>query len=151
MINKGEKFPAFELTNQEGEKVSLDNLTKKGPTVLFFYPKDNTAGCTREACEFRNKIDVFNSLSTQVVGISNDSQKSHKSFSEKNDLNFPLLTDKGGKLRKKAGVPTSFLGLLPGRVTFVIDENQKVVHSINSQFDFAVHVKEAIKALNKIG
>ncbi len=150
MIKKGEPFPEFELPNEIGEKISLKNLVEKGPAVIFFYPKDNTTGCTREACEFRNSEAEFNSLNCSVVGVSSDSQKSHRSFKQKNNLNYPLLSDTGGRLRRKARIPSSFMGLLPGRVTFVIDRDGKVAHVVNNQFDFKVHTKEAINVLKTL-
>lgn len=150
MIKKGDVFPDFELANENGELTSLEQLLENGPAVLFFYPKDNTSGCTREACEFRDTYAQFNQLNAKVVGISNDSQKSHKSFKDRNQLNFPLLADKGGKLRKKAGIQASFFGLVPGRVTFVVGKNKVVEDLTNSQLDFIAHIKNAIKALKKI-
>ncbi len=150
MIKKGDVFPDFELPNENGELTSLDQLLENGPAVLFFYPKDNTSGCTKEACEFRDTYAQFNQLNAKVVGISNDNQRSHKSFKDRNQLNFPLLTDKSGKLRKKAGIQASFFGLVPGRVTFVVGKNKVVEGLTNSQLDFTAHIKNAIKALKKI-
>ncbi|MCH9822970.1 MAG: peroxiredoxin [Bacteroidetes bacterium] len=150
MKKVGDYFPEFELTNENGELLSLNTILEKGPAVLFFYPKDSTSGCTKEACEFRDSYEQFNSLKTNVVGISSDNQKSHKNFKDKHQLNFPLLTDKGGKLRIRAGIKTSFFGLIPGRVTFVVGKDRKIIQITDSQLELSAHVKNAIRALEEI-
>ncbi|MDE0770590.1 MAG: peroxiredoxin [Salibacteraceae bacterium] len=150
MIKKGAVFPDFELLNENGELTRLEQLLENGPAVLFFYPKDNTSGCTKEACEFRDSYAQFNQLNAKVVGISNDSQKSHKKFKDRHQLNFPLLTDKNGSLRKKAGIQASFFGLIPGRVTFIIGKNGIIEGITNSQLEVTAHIKNAIKTLKRI-
>lgn len=125
-----------------------DFLGKK-PVVLYFYPKDDTPGCTKEACAFRDEYEVFGKLDAEVIGISSDSVESHKSFAANHDLPFTLLSDEGGKVRKLYGVPNTF-GLFPGRVTYVIDREGLVRHIFSSQIEAERHVVEALEALKSI-
>ena len=117
--------------------------------ILFFYPKDDTPGCTKEACSFRDSHEQFEKLEAQVIGISSDSVKSHERFVEKHGLPFVLLSDEGGEVRKLYGVPNT-LGLFPGRVTYVIDEEGVVRHIFSSQLGISRHVEEALEALGSI-
>jgi peroxiredoxin Q/BCP len=128
--------------------ISLKDFLGK-PVVLFFYPKDDTPGCAREACAFRDDYEEFGKLDAEVVGISSDSVDSHRRFAAKHDLPFTLLSDEGGKVRRLYGVPNSF-GLFPGRVTYVIDEEGVVRHIFSSQLAVERHVEEALKALQSI-
>jgi thioredoxin-dependent peroxiredoxin len=141
----GAKAPDFTLPSQSKEMLRLKDLLGK-LVVLFFYPKDNTLGCTKEVCAFRDDFEEFGKLDAEVIGISSDSVESHKAFAEKHDLPFALLSDEGGKLRKLYGVPNT-LGLIPGRVTYVIDEQGVVRHIFSSQLGVERHVQEAIDAL----
>jgi thioredoxin-dependent peroxiredoxin len=117
--------------------------------VLFFYPKDDTPGCTKQACAFRDEYEAFGQLDAEVIGISSDSVESHKNFAEKHSLPFLLLSDEGGKVRKLYGVPTTF-GLFPGRVTYVIDAEGVVGHIFASQLGVEKHVEEAREALGSV-
>ena len=108
--------------------------------MIFFYPKDDSPGCTREACYFRDLYEVFKEADAIVIGISGQSVESHRKFADKYRLTYTLLSDKGNKIRKLFGVPGDILGLLPGRVTFVTDRNGKIVHIFNSQFQAERHV-----------
>jgi len=119
-------------------------------SVLFFYPKDDTPGCTKEACAFRDDYEEFGKLDAEVVGISSDSVESHRSFARKHRLPFTLLSDEGGKVRKLYGVSNT-LGLFPGRVTYVIDEQGVIKHVFSSQLGTKRHVEEALKILTSIG
>jgi thioredoxin-dependent peroxiredoxin len=141
----GAKAPDFTLPSQSGELVSLNDFLGK-PMVLFFYPKDNTLGCTKEVCAFRDDFEQFGKLDAEVIGISSDSVESHRAFAQKHGLPFALLSDGGGKVRKLYGVPNTF-GLFPGRVTYVIDEQSAVRHIFSSQLGVETHVQEAINAL----
>jgi thioredoxin-dependent peroxiredoxin len=114
--------------------------------VVYFYPKDDTPGCTRESCAFRDQFSDFSDAGAEVIGISSDSVASHKKFAEKHRLPFTLLSDPGGSVRKAFGVPSS-LGVLPGRVTYVIDKKGVVRHAFNSQLNPAKHVEEALAVL----
>lgn len=137
------------LPNQKGEATKLSDLWKAGPMVLYFYPKDETPGCTAEACTFRDQFSDFEAAGARVVGVSSDSAESHQKFAEKHRLPFTLLSDEGGKLRKELGVPKT-LGLLDGRVTFVIDGQGVVRGMFNSQFRATKHVAEALEVLRKL-
>jgi len=148
-LQVGDEAPDFELKDQDGNVVKLSEFKGKYPVVLFFYPKDKTYGCTREACSFRDKMSEFNELNAKVFGVSRDSVESHKSFAEEQKLTFPLLSDEGSKVRKLYGVPKSMF-IMPGRCTYVIGPDGIVRHIYNSQLGFATHVEEAKKALEKI-
>jgi len=150
-VGVGDVAPEFTLTSQSGEEVSLgDFLGRKRAIVLFFYPKDDTPGCTKEACSFRDGYEQFEKLEAEVIGISSDSVRSHERFVEKHGLPFVLLSDEGGKVRKLYGVPTT-LGLFPGRVTYIIDGEGVVRHVFSSQLGVTRHVEQALKALEAIG
>jgi thioredoxin-dependent peroxiredoxin len=137
--------------SQSGEEVSLrDFVGKKLAVILYFYPKDDTPGCTKEACSFRDGYEQFEKLEAEVIGISSDSVNSHQRFVEKHGLPFFLLSDEGGEVRKLYGMP-NILGLFPGRVTYVIDKEGVVRHVFSSQLQAARHVEEALEALGSIG
>jgi peroxiredoxin Q/BCP len=150
-VGVGDVAPDFTLPSQSGEEVSLrDFIGRKRAIVLFFYPKDDTPGCTKEACSFRDGYEQFEELQAEVIGISSDSVRSHERFVEKYGLPFVLLSDEGGEVRKLYGVPNT-LGLFPGRVTYVIDEEGVVRHVFFSQLQAARHVEQALEALEAIG
>jgi peroxiredoxin Q/BCP len=117
--------------------------------VLYFYPRDETAGCTRQACAFRDEFEEFARLDAEVIGISSDSVASHERFAKRHDLPFTLLSDEGGRVRRLYGVPST-LGLFPGRVTYVIDEGGVVRDVFSSQLGVTRHVEEALKAIREI-
>lgn len=146
-VKIGDKAPVFSLLSDNGETVSLGNYIGKKPVVLYFYPRDNTAVCTKEACAFRDSYDEFIRLDdAEVIGISSDPVESHKSFSSSYRLPFRLLSDEKGAVRELYGVPRT-LGILPGRVTYVIDREGIVIHIISSQLGYKKHVEEALQAL----
>jgi thioredoxin-dependent peroxiredoxin len=150
-VEVGDVAPDFTLPSQTGEEVSLsDFLGKKRAIVLFFYPKDDTPGCTKEACSFRDGYEQFEKLKAEVIGISSDSVSSHQRFAQRHGLPFVLLSDEGGEVRKLYGVPNT-LGLFPGRVTYVIDEEGVVRHVFSSQLGVTKHVEEALRGLESIG
>ncbi|MDC0713863.1 peroxiredoxin [Stigmatella sp. ncwal1] len=148
-IKVGDKAPGFTLPKQDGTSVSLSGLLQKSAVVLYFYPKDDTPGCTQEACSFRDSYEAFKDAGAEVVGISSQSADSHKAFASKHRLPFTLVSDEGGKVRKQYGVPST-LGLIPGRVTYVIDRNGTVQHVFNSQLNAARHVTEALGIIQKL-
>jgi peroxiredoxin Q/BCP len=148
-IQVGDKAPDFTLPKQDGSTVSLRDLIGRGPIVLYFYPKDDTPGCTTEACSFRDAYEEFKDAGADVVGISSDTAADHKAFADKHQLPFTLVSDAGGKVRKLYGVPTT-LGFIPGRVTYVIDQGGVVRHVFNSQINPQKHVREALTVLQKI-
>lgn len=125
-----EQFPQFKLENQNGDIITNDDL--KGLTVIYFYPKDNTPGCTTQACNLRDNIEAFNDLDVTVYGVSGDSKESHQKFIEKRDLNFDLLVDENNELASEAGVigdKTVFGKKVRGivRTTFIVNENNEIV------------------------
>ena len=146
-VKVGERAPEFALPDANGKEVSLASFRGR-PVVLYFYPKDDTPGCTKEACTFRDQYQDFQDAGAEVLGVSSDSSESHRKFAERHRLPFMLLADRGGKVRKSYGVPAT-LGLLPGRVTFVIDGQGVVRHVFNSQLDATRHVKEALGVLRE--
>jgi len=146
-LSAGETAPDFALTDQRGQTVRLSDFRGKKNVVVYFYPKDDTPGCTKESCSFRDQYTAFTDAGAEVLGISSDNEKSHKAFAEKYNLPFPLLSDTGGSVRKAYKVPKS-LGLLPGRVTFVVDKQGVVRHAFNSQLNATKHVSEALTVLN---
>jgi peroxiredoxin Q/BCP len=148
-IEAGDKAPKFNLPSQDGSTISLDGLLEKGPVVVFFYPKDETPGCTAEACAFRDSYDVFQEAGATVVGISSDSAASHKKFADKHGFPFLLLADTDQKVRSNFGVPKT-LGFLQGRSTYVIDKTGVVRHVFHSQLFATKHVGEALDALKKL-
>ena len=148
-VEVGSIAPDFTLPSQSGQMVSLTDFVGEKPLVLFFYPKDDTPGCTKEACAFRDDYEGFGKLDAEVIGISSDSVKSHRSFAAKHNLPYTLLSDEQRKVRKLYGVPNT-LGLFPGRVTYVIDREGIVRHVFSSQLGAEKHVEEALIALRSI-
>ena len=148
-VTVGSVAPDFTLPSQSEEMVNLKDFLDRRPVVLFFYPKDNTLGCTKEVCAFRDSFEELGKLNAEVIGISSDSVYSHRSFAEKHKLPFTLLSDEGGKVRRLYDVPNSF-GLFPGRVTYVIDEEGVVRNVFSSQIGVEKHVQEALRTLRSI-
>ncbi|XP_045816810.1 peroxiredoxin Q, chloroplastic [Trifolium pratense] len=148
-VTKGTKPPPFTLKDQDGKTVSLDKFKGK-PLVLYFYPADETPGCTKQACAFRDSYEKFKKAGAQVVGISGDDSASHKAFATKYRLPFTLLSDQGNKVRKEWGVPGDFFGSLPGRETYVIDKNGVVQLVYNNQFQPEKHIDETLKLLQSL-
>jgi len=148
-LKVGDVAPDFTLPAQEGRTVRLSDFRGKKPVVVYFYPKDNTPGCTTEACTFRDQYHDFQQMGAEVIGISSDDTASHEGFATKHRLPFILLSDTDGAVRKAYGVPAT-LGLLPGRMTFVIDQDGVIRHIFNSQLRAARHVEEALGILKKL-
>jgi thioredoxin-dependent peroxiredoxin len=147
-VEPGQPAPDFELPDADGKRVKLSSFRGKKAVVLYFYPKDDTPGCTAEACSFRDSYEDFQEAGAEVIGVSSDSAASHGKFAKRHKLPFTLLSDAKGEVRKLYGVPTT-LGLLPGRVTFVIDREGVVRHEFNSQLLATRHVSEALEALGR--
>jgi peroxiredoxin Q/BCP len=145
-IQPGETAPDFVLPDQNGTPVSLSQFQGRSAVVLFFYPKDDTTGCTMEACAFRDQTPAFDAAGAKLLGISSDSSDSHSRFASKYGLPMTLLSDKGGRVRKLYGVKSTF-GIIPGRATFVIDRSGVVRHVFSSQSEPTRHVSEALSAL----
>ena len=139
--------PQFTLADQNGNLFSISSVIGKKYLVIYFYPEDDSPGCTKEACYFRDEYDVFNNADALIIGISGQSVESHKKFAEKYHLNFTLLSDEENRVRMLFGVPVNLFGLLPGRVTYIIDKSGKVVYIFNSQTNAKKHVDEALRIL----
>ena len=129
-LKVGQKAPAFSLPNQDGKIVSLSDFKGK-KVVLYFYPKDDTPGCTKESCAFRDGIEEIRGSGAEVLGVSGDSVESHKRFAKKFNLNFPLISDESKKMLRDYGVwkekslyGRKYMGI--ERTTFIIDENGKI-------------------------
>jgi thioredoxin-dependent peroxiredoxin len=146
-VEVGSTIPQFNLRDQNNNLFNINSVLGKKALVIFFYPKDDSPGCTREACYFRDQFAVFEEQDAVVIGISGQSVESHKSFAEKLGLNYILLSDEGNKVRQLFGVPTKMFGLLPGRVTYVVDKSGKVVFTFDSQIQAEKHVDEALRIL----
>jgi peroxiredoxin Q/BCP len=147
-LNLGDKAPAFTLPTGDGRSVSLADYQGR-PVVVYFYPKDDTPGCTAEACAFRDQYEDIKQAGAEVIGISSDPPESHARFAGKHRLPFVLLSDRDSAVRKAYGVPAT-LGLLPGRVTFVLDGAGTVRHMFSSQLRARQHVAEAIGVIRTL-
>lgn len=152
MLNIGEKAPYFELPNQDGEMVKLTDYSGKN-LVLYFYPKDDTSGCTKEACSFRDELSIFEGVNAAVVGVSGDSVKSHRKFVDKYSLNFTLLSDESktmleayGVWKEKSMYGRKYMGI--ERTTFVINPDG-VIKQIFNKVKVDGHTEEVKKALDE--
>ena len=148
-IQVGDKAPDFTLTSQAGQPVRLSDRLGDRVVVLYFYPKDETPGCTKEACAFRDSYEVFAEAGAEVIGVSSDSVDKHAAFAGHHELPFTLLSDEGGQVRKSYGVPST-LGVLPGRVTYVIDRAGTVRHVFNSMTNIGRHVNDALDVVKSL-
>ncbi len=151
-VKEGEKAPDFELQDQEGKTVRLSDYMGKNWVVLYFYPKDDTPGCTKEACSFRDNLNQLQALNVTVLGVSVDDIRSHKKFSEKFNLNFPILSDTEYQACKRYGTLSGMLGIkLAHRSTFIIDPHgivRKVFPNVQPK-DHAIEVAQALRELQK--
>jgi len=145
----GSKAPLFSLPDQDGKIVNLTDFIGKTNLVVFFYPKDESYGCTKEACSFRDNYEVFKEAGAEVIGISSDDIGSHKAFAANHKLPFILLSDKDKVVAALYGVGKT-LGVLPGRVTFVIDKNGIIRMKFSSQLNFEKHIVEAIETIRRL-
>ena len=150
MLKEGNKAPNFKLKDQNNKLIALDSFKGK-KVILYFYPKDNTSGCTKEACNFRDEFPKFSKLDAVILGVSADSIESHKKFAEKYNLNFSLLSDEKKEVLTKYGVwqeksmyGKKYMGIV--RTTFVIDEKGKI-KKIFEKVMVDEHNKEVMEAL----
>ncbi|HZR81281.1 MAG TPA: peroxiredoxin [Candidatus Binatia bacterium] len=154
MIAEGQRAPDVSGTTAEGERLSLADFRGNQPVILYFYPKDDTPGCTKEACSFRDHKRDIEAAGGALIGVSMDSAESHKKFIAKHSLNFPLLSDRDGAIAKAFGVTRlgGWMPLMPvKRVTFVIDRDGVVRRVIASELSMDAHVDGAIAALRELG
>ena len=145
-VNIGDMSPDFELKDKDGNLVKLSDFRGEKSVVVYFYPKDETPGCTAQACSFRDSYQDFTDAGAEVIGISSDGSSSHSGFAENHRLPFILLSDLTGKVRKAYGA-YDLLGLIPGRVTFVIDKQGKIIHKFDSQLSPTKHIEESLNAI----
>ncbi len=148
-LQVGDQAPDFTLPNQKGESIRLQDKIGKQVIVLFFYPKDDSPGCTIEACAFRDSYEVFQEAGAEVIGISGGSTKAKQGFAMKNRLTFTLLSDADGSVEKQFGL-TKFLGLVPDRMTFVIDKQGIIRHIFSSRVDMLGHAQAALAIVKQL-
>ena len=144
----GDQVPEFIAKDQHGATFRWSEHKGK-PIVIYFYPKDDTPGCTAQACSFRDEYQDFKDLGAEVIGISGDSEKSHVKFAQKYNLPFILLSDKDKIIRKLFNVPTNLLGLIPGRVTYIVNKEGTVVSIFNSM-KATNHIPVALNAIREM-
>jgi peroxiredoxin Q/BCP len=149
MIQAGQPAPSFTLKDAAGKPWSLDTLRASGPVVLFFYPRDESPICTREVCSFRDAHQDFDQAGATVVGISSDGEASHEAFARKQRLNYLLLSDPGGQVRRAYGIPKT-MGVLDGRATFVIDRAGVVRMAYAAQLVAEGHTKRALETVQAL-
>ena len=149
LLAVGDAAPNFRLSTDNGSYVALEDFLGKQNVVVYFYPKDFTRGCTAEACSFRDSYEAFKDLGAEVIGISSDSQDSHRDFAQQHHLPFILLSDADGSVRKAYEVKKS-LGLFAGRVSFVIDKKGIIRLLFSSQTRATAHVEEALNVLKSL-
>ncbi|MBI2126150.1 MAG: peroxiredoxin [Thaumarchaeota archaeon] len=147
-VKVGDVAPNFSLPSQSGGTISLEDFRGK-IVVLYFYPKDFTPGCTVEARTFRDNYETFKQYGAEIIGVSSDTVGSHQAFASECNLPYQVLSDTENKVRNLYGA-SSTLGLIPGRVTYIIDGNGVVRHVFSSQFNPKKHIDEAIKVLKTI-
>ena len=144
----GDKVPFFVLRDQDGKNFNSETDLRGKTTVVYFYPKDESAVCTKEACAFRDSYQEFTDAGIQVVGINNADVESHKRFAEKNRLPFKLLSDPGNKVIKQFGVKNALF--LTGRETFIVDDKGIIVYKFRDFFKGAAHAKGALRFLSPV-
>jgi peroxiredoxin Q/BCP len=149
-IQIGDHCPIFSLPDSLGKDIHVNDYLGQKILVLFFYPKDDTPGCTKEACAFRDAYADFVDLGCEVFGISSDAAATHQNFQQKHQLPYPLLSDSQKKVRQQFGVHGNLFGLIPGRVTYVIGLDSKVAGIFNSQTNPVGHITEALKVAKSL-
>ncbi len=147
-IQVGDRIPEFKLLDQNGDEFNSLKYIGNTAMVIYFYPKDDTPGCTKEACKFRDSYEEFTDRNVKVIGISADNTKSHKDFAAKYNLPFTLLSDTDNKIRKIFGVKANMFGMIPGRVTYVIDKQGDVKFIYENALNAEKHIDKALEALN---
>ena len=146
----GDRAPDFSATAHNGQRIALSDYRGQRGLVLFFYPKDGTSVCTKEACAFRDAYEKFAEAGADVVGVSSDTDEKHREFAAQHQLSFPLISDADGALRKAFDVRKT-LGLIPGRVTYVIDKDGIIRHIYSALLASDEHVRQALQALGRTG
>ena len=147
-ITVGDSVPVFTLRDQNDSLFNISDYIGKKILVIYFYPKDESSGCTKEACSFRDNYEMFTKAGAMVIGINSGTVESHKKFIQNHQLPFTLLSDPGNKVLKLFGVKSKFF--ISGRETFVIDKTGKVVFTYDSFTKGAAHEKEALQFIEKM-
>lgn len=148
-LQVGDKIPEFSAKDSDGNDFYSLSIVGKKPAVFYFYPKDNTPGCTAQACSFRDQYEDFKDLGAEVIGISSDSVQSHQKFAKQYHLPFLLLSDNDKKIRYLFGVKPSLFGLIPGRVTYVVDKNG-IIRLIFDSLVATNHIPRALETIKGI-
>ncbi|MFI1096196.1 peroxiredoxin [Streptomyces sp. NPDC020917] len=147
-LQVGDTAPDFTLPDQSGTPVTLSERLAERVVVLYFYPKDNTRGCTAEACSFRDTYENFTDAGAEVIGVSSDTVESHEKFAGRHELPFTLLSDRGRTVRKQYGATT--MGVVPGRITFVIDRGGVIRHAFSAMGSISTHVDDALRVVKEL-
>jgi peroxiredoxin Q/BCP len=150
MIQIGDKCPDFQLPDATGKMIQISEFIGKKKLVIYFYPKDDTPGCTKEACSFRDSYEDFKNFDCEVIGISSDDEQKHAAFASRHKLPFILLSDKDKVARKLFGVPGNLFGLIPGRVTYIIGLDGIVKGIYNSQTNPLGHIEKALELIKSM-
>lgn len=149
-LKVGDKVPNFIAYDTNGNVFESQSIIGKKPLVIYFYPKDDTPGCTAQACSFRDQYEDFTDLGAEVIGVSSDTVASHQKFSKQYKLPFILLSDSNKKIRNLFGVPSGLFGLLPGRVTYVADKNGTIQLIFDNNLMATKHIPKALASIKKI-
>ncbi len=144
----GTPAPDFTLPDSTGRPVTLSSFRGQKNVVLFFYPKDDSPGCTLEACSFRDRYTEFQAAGAEVLGISSDGEVSHQRFARRHNFPFVLLSDGDGKVQQL--YDAKVLWILPGRITYVIDKEGIIRYAFDSMLDFAGHVNHSLRLLQTL-
>ncbi|MBC7845770.1 MAG: peroxiredoxin [Flavobacterium sp.] len=145
----GNRIPQFSAKDSNGNDFDSASIVGKKPVVFYFYPKDNTPGCTAQACSFRDQYEDFKDYGAEVIGISSDSITSHEKFVQQYKLPFILLSDNDKKIRTLFGVKPNLFGLIPGRVTYVVDKNG-IIQLIFDSLLATHHIPKALETIKNM-
>ena len=149
MLKEGTTAPDFEGEADDGSTFRLSDFRGKKNVVLYFYPKDFTPGCTKEACNFRDESETFEKHDAIIVGVSSDTTESHSSFKEQHKLNFPLIADPNKRIIKTYQAQ-GLLGLIPARVTYIIDKQGVIRKSFRHDLSIGKHLSDTLAALDAV-
>ena len=149
-LKVGDKIPSFTAKDTNGTIFESNSIIGKKPVVIYFYPKDDTLGCTAQACSFRDQYEDFTDLGAEVIGVSSDTVDSHQKFAKHYKLPFTLLSDSNKKLRTLFGVPSGLFGLIPGRVTYVADANGIIKLIFDNSLMATKHIPKALASIKKL-
>ena len=148
-LKLGDEIPNFTSKDSLGDDFDSASVVGKKPVIFYFYPKDNTPGCTAQACSFRDQYEDFKDLGAEVIGISSDSVASHEKFAKQYHLPFKLLSDNDKKIRTLFGVKPNLFGLIPGRVTYVADK-EGIIRLVFDSLVSTSHIPKALEMIKKL-